>query len=137
MTTDPLVSLLVEALNLTHPRFAAAGGLAYTPAGADEPPAARKARERFFLLELYHEFRRLWDKALPASPRRRARGTHVPRSWSATLVVSHARGQRSARGGRASASRAAASRQGHGLQVEAGRGLHQQGDVGVVELVEL
>ncbi len=65
MTTDPFVSLLVEALNLTHPRFAAAGGLAYTPAEANEPPAARKARERFFLLELYHEFRRLWDKAVP------------------------------------------------------------------------
>ena len=37
------VTLIVEALNLMHPRFAAAG-----------------AR-----MEFYHQFRRLWDKALP------------------------------------------------------------------------
>ena len=61
----PFVSLVAEALNLMHPRFAAAHGLAYTPAEAGEPPAARKARERSFLMEFYHEFRRLWDRAEP------------------------------------------------------------------------
>ena len=29
--TDPFLSLVTDALNLTHPRFAAASGLAYTP----------------------------------------------------------------------------------------------------------
>lgn len=43
MTDDPILTLIVEALNLMHPRFAAAS------------PAR----------EFYHQFRRLWDKALP------------------------------------------------------------------------
>ena len=43
MRHDPFLTLLVEALNLMHPRFA-----------ASQP-----------LLEFYHQFRRLWDKALP------------------------------------------------------------------------
>ena len=43
MTDDPFLTLVIEALNLTHPRFAA----------ADMPR------------EFYHQFRRLWDKALP------------------------------------------------------------------------
>ena len=34
-------------------------------AEASEPAAARKFRERSFLMEFYHEFRRLWDKAVP------------------------------------------------------------------------
>jgi hypothetical protein len=63
--TDPFLALVIEALNLTHPRFAAAHGLAYTSEEADEPPAARKVRERAFLMEFYHEFRRLWDQAVP------------------------------------------------------------------------
>jgi hypothetical protein len=46
MTDDPFLTLLVEALNLTHPRFASGG------------PAA-------FAREFYHQFRRLWDKAVP------------------------------------------------------------------------
>ena len=40
---DPFLSFLVEALNLMHPRFAAANPVH----------------------EFYHQFRRLWDKALP------------------------------------------------------------------------
>ncbi len=40
---DPFLMLLVESLNLMHPRFAAAHPLH----------------------EFYHQFRRLWDKALP------------------------------------------------------------------------
>ena len=40
---DPFLTLLIEALNLMHPRFAAAHPLH----------------------EFYHQFRRLWDKALP------------------------------------------------------------------------
>jgi hypothetical protein len=63
--TDPFLVLLTDALNLTHPRFAAACGLAYTPSEADEPPAARKVRERPFVMEFYHEFRRMWDQAVP------------------------------------------------------------------------
>ncbi len=63
--TDPFLTLVVEALNLTHPRFASAGGLVYTPLEADEPPAARKVRERPFVMEFYHEFRRMWDQAVP------------------------------------------------------------------------
>jgi hypothetical protein len=43
----PFVDLVVESLNLMHPRFARANG-------ADS-----------FRLEFYHAFRRLWDKALP------------------------------------------------------------------------
>jgi hypothetical protein len=39
--------LIVEALNVTHPRFAHA------------------RRRESFVLELYHQLRRLWDKALP------------------------------------------------------------------------
>jgi diadenosine tetraphosphatase ApaH/serine/threonine PP2A family protein phosphatase len=63
--TDPFLALVIDALNLTHPRFAAAGGLGYTPEEADEPPAARKVRERGFVMEFYHEFRRMWDQAEP------------------------------------------------------------------------
>jgi hypothetical protein len=62
---DPFVQLVTEALNLTHPRFASAGGLVYTPEEAEEPAAARKARERPFVMEFYSEFRRMWDKAEP------------------------------------------------------------------------
>ena len=61
----PFLSLIVEALNLTHPRFALANGREYSPEEAAEPPAARKFRERSFLMEFYHEFRRLWDRAVP------------------------------------------------------------------------
>ncbi len=63
--TDPFVALVIDALNLMHPRFAGSHGLAYTPEEADEPPAARKARERGFVFEFYAEFRRLWDRAEP------------------------------------------------------------------------
>lgn len=63
--THPFHALVVETLNLMHPRFAAAHGREYTPAEAEEPPAARKVRERSFVLEFYHEFRRMWDKAVP------------------------------------------------------------------------
>jgi hypothetical protein len=63
--TDPFLSLVIEALNLTHPRFASAGGLVYTQEEAEEPPAARKVRERPFVMEFYHEFRRMWDQAVP------------------------------------------------------------------------
>ena len=49
MTDDPFLTLLVEALNLMHPRFASASGLVYTPEEAEEPPAARKVRERPFV----------------------------------------------------------------------------------------
>lgn len=63
--TDPFLQLVVEILNLTHPRFASAGGLVYTPEEADEPAAARKARERPFVMEFYSEFRRMWDRAEP------------------------------------------------------------------------
>ena len=65
MTDDPFLMLIVEALNLTHPRFALANGREYPSNEAGEPPAARKVRERSFLMEFYHEFRRLWDKAVP------------------------------------------------------------------------
>jgi hypothetical protein len=61
----PFLSLVVEALNLTNPRFALANGREYSPEEATEPPAARKVRERSFLMEFYHEFRRLWDRAVP------------------------------------------------------------------------
>lgn len=63
--TDPFLALVIEALNLTHPRFASAGGLVYTSEEAEEPPAARKVRERPFVMEFYHEFRRMWDQAVP------------------------------------------------------------------------
>ncbi|MBM3983461.1 MAG: hypothetical protein FJ304_24970 [Planctomycetes bacterium] len=63
--TDLFVQLVIEALNLTHPRFASAGGLVYTPEEAEEPAAARKVRERPFVMEFYSEFRRMWDKAEP------------------------------------------------------------------------
>ncbi|HSQ54402.1 MAG TPA: hypothetical protein VLM40_01555 [Gemmata sp.] len=63
--THPFLALLREALNLMHPRFAAAYGVAYTAEEAEEPPAARKAKERSFLMEFYAEFRRLWDRAEP------------------------------------------------------------------------
>jgi hypothetical protein len=65
VTDHPFLTLVVEALNLTHPRFALANGREYTPEEAAEPPAARKTRERSFLMEFYHEFRRLWDRAVP------------------------------------------------------------------------
>ena len=60
----PFVELAVEALNQLHPRFAGKGTLAYSAADADGPAAARKERERPFVREFYHQFRRLWDKAL-------------------------------------------------------------------------
>lgn len=63
--TSPFLDLVTEALNLLHPRFAGKDGLAYPPADADGPAAARKERERPFVREFYHQFRRLWDKALP------------------------------------------------------------------------
>src|SRR5947208_2228492 len=63
--TDPFLAFVIDALNLTHPRFAAASGLVYTPEEAEEPAAARKVRERPFVMEFYHEFRRLWDQAAP------------------------------------------------------------------------
>ncbi len=63
--TDPFLALITEALNLMHPRFAAAHGLAYSASEAEEPPTARKVRERSFVMEFYHEFRRLWDQAVP------------------------------------------------------------------------
>lgn len=65
MTKDPVLALLIEILNLTHPRFALAAGRQYSADEAREPPAARKHRERPFLMEFYHEFRRLWDRAVP------------------------------------------------------------------------
>ncbi|MBA4187271.1 MAG: hypothetical protein C0467_04550 [Planctomycetaceae bacterium] len=63
--TPPFQALVVEALNLMHPRFAAAHGREYTPTEAEDPPASRKTRERSFVMEFYHEFRRMWDKAIP------------------------------------------------------------------------
>src|SRR5436190_21610332 len=63
--TDPFLAFVTDALNLTHPRFASAGGLIYTAEEAEEPPAARKVRERAFVMEFYSEFRRMWDKAEP------------------------------------------------------------------------
>jgi hypothetical protein len=65
MTDNPFLTLIVESLNLMHPRFAAANGREYTPGEAGEPPATRKVCERSFLMEFYHEFRRLWDQAFP------------------------------------------------------------------------
>ena len=65
MADHPFLLLVLEALNLTHPRFALANGREYSPEEAAEPPAARKVRERSFLMEFYHEFRRLWDRAVP------------------------------------------------------------------------
>jgi hypothetical protein len=65
MTNDPFLTLIVESLNLMHPRFAAANGREYATAEIGEPPATRKVRERSFLMEFYHEFRRLWDQAFP------------------------------------------------------------------------
>jgi hypothetical protein len=65
VTSHPFVSLIVEVLNLTHPRFALAHGRRYSAAEAAEPPAARKVKEHAFLMEFYHEFRRLWDRAVP------------------------------------------------------------------------
>jgi hypothetical protein len=63
--TQPFLDLVTEALNQLHPRFAGKGALAYPPAEADGPAAARKERERPYVREFYHQFRRLWDKALP------------------------------------------------------------------------
>jgi hypothetical protein len=60
---DPLLDLLVESLNLIHPRFALAYGREYGP--ADTEAAARRERERPFLLEFYHQFRHLWERGLP------------------------------------------------------------------------
>jgi hypothetical protein len=62
MTDDPFIDLIVESLNLMHPRFAGANGLGYAVA---EPTAGGKWRELPVLLEFYHQFRHLWDKALP------------------------------------------------------------------------
>ena len=59
---DPFVDLIVEALNLTHPRFALAYGREYDPADA---AAARCECERPFLLEFFHQFRHLWERGLP------------------------------------------------------------------------
>lgn len=61
----PFLDLVTEALNLLHPRFAGKGSVAYPPEEAESPAAARKERERPFAREFYHQFRRLWDKALP------------------------------------------------------------------------
>lgn len=47
MSDDPFTMLVVEALNLMHPRFARANGLAS------------------IRYEFYHQFRHLWDRALP------------------------------------------------------------------------
>ncbi|QDU22494.1 hypothetical protein [Urbifossiella limnaea] len=63
--SHPFLDLATEALNQLHPRFAGKGALAYPPGDADGPAAARKERERPFVREFYHQFRRLWDKALP------------------------------------------------------------------------
>ncbi|AWM40756.1 hypothetical protein GobsT_07050 [Gemmata obscuriglobus] len=63
--TDPFLALVTDVLNLMHPRFAAAHGTEYTPDESEEPPAARKVRERSFVMEFYHEFRRMWDQAEP------------------------------------------------------------------------
>ena len=65
MTDDPFLTLVVESLNLMHPRFAAANGREYSPLESVEPTATRKVRERSFLMEFYYEFRRLWDQAFP------------------------------------------------------------------------
>jgi hypothetical protein len=65
MADHPFISLVVEALNLAHPRFALSHGREYASEEAGEPAAARKVRERPFLMEFYHEFRRLWDRAVP------------------------------------------------------------------------
>jgi hypothetical protein len=46
LVDDPFVTLIVEALNLMHPRFAAGG-----------PDS--------FRYELYHQLRHLWDRAVP------------------------------------------------------------------------
>ena len=62
---DPFLLYLVEALNLVHPRFAGAGGWAYEGDDMATPGPQQKLRERPFLLEFYHQLRRLWDKALP------------------------------------------------------------------------
>ncbi len=63
--SHPFLDLVTEALNLLHPRFAGKGTIAYPTADADTPAAARKERERAVVREFYHQFRRLWDKALP------------------------------------------------------------------------
>lgn len=47
MSDDPFTMLVVEALNLMHPRFARADGIVS------------------FQREFYHQFRHLWDRALP------------------------------------------------------------------------
>jgi hypothetical protein len=62
---DPFLTLIVESLNLMHPRFAAANGREYSASEREEPAASRKVRERSFAMEFYHEFRRLWDRAFP------------------------------------------------------------------------
>jgi hypothetical protein len=46
VSDDAFVDLIVESLNLMHPRFAGATG-------------------RSLRFEFYHQFRHLWDKALP------------------------------------------------------------------------
>jgi hypothetical protein len=65
MTDDPFLTLVIEALNLMHPRFAAAHGLTYQPAEEYDLPQMQKLREHSFLLEFYHQLRHLWDRAIP------------------------------------------------------------------------
>lgn len=60
-SSNPFVILVAEALNLMHPRFATGRGNAYLPG---EAPSG-KWREKPFLLELYHQLRHLWDRAVP------------------------------------------------------------------------
>lgn len=61
MAIDPFVDLVVESLNLMHPRFAAAFGREY----ASGESSLGKWRERPFLCELHHQFRHLWERGLP------------------------------------------------------------------------
>ena len=63
MDDDPFLTLVVEALNLMHPRFAAGLGRAYGP--GDGAAAGRRVLERAFGCEFYHAVRALWDKAIP------------------------------------------------------------------------
>lgn len=62
MKDDPFLDLILEALNLCHPRFALAFGSEYSPGDA---LAKRRERERPFLCEFYHQFRHLWERGLP------------------------------------------------------------------------
>ena len=73
VTDHPFISLVIEALNLTHPRFALRPRPGIHIRRSEEPAGRRKVRERPFLMEFYHEFRRLWDRAVPGAARARAR----------------------------------------------------------------